>query len=85
MSEQQSTSQRHPMVPGCRCGAAWPGNTVCHCSRCHTTFTTAGNFDRHRRDGTCLPPDACGLELKNRAGYTVWGMPGRDDEATDAA
>lgn len=68
------------MTPGCRCGAAWGGLVTSHCGACHHTFTTVGNFDRHRRDGGCLVPTECGFEVKQRAGYTAWGMPGREDD-----
>lgn len=66
------------------CGGTWSALGAAHCATCHTTFSTAGNFDRHRTsarkaDG-CLPPASDGFVLNSRG---TWGLPGRDDE--DAA
>lgn len=49
--------------------------SVAHCSACHETFSTAGNFDKHRRGGKCLLPDA-GIGMVKRDG--IWRKP-RDE------
>lgn len=60
----------------CRCGARWVGDAVAHCAgSCHVSFTTAGNFARHRRDGRCLHPADAGLVSHQRAGYVAYGQP----------
>jgi len=52
-----------------------------HCARCHTTFTTVSNFDRHR-PGTCLPPTEIGLVVLRKHGDTpIWGQPGLPENA----
>lgn len=63
------------------CDARWGGFNTAHCASCHVTFSTVGNFDRHRRGGECLDPlsltDREGRPqpmVKNRHGY--WGQPG---------
>lgn len=67
---------------GCRCGATWGGGSQAHCAACHRTFSTVGNFDRHRltrNDGEriCVDPGKRGLVPGGRA-TTVWMQPGRD-------
>jgi hypothetical protein len=46
---------------------------------CHQTFTTVGNFDRHRsakgEHGSCRPPAEVGLHLIERPGYQAWSEP----------
>jgi hypothetical protein len=62
---------------GCaRCESRWDGLRTAHCSACHETFTTPGVFDKHRRDGNCLPPQEAGLVLTRRA-YPCWTTPSR--------
>lgn len=54
------------------CSARWTGERICHCSRCHLTFTSVGPFDAHQRWNyqteparvKCLTPD----ELRDK-GY----------------
>lgn len=36
------------------CGADWNGHAICHCTRCHLTFTSIGPFDAHHVGGRCL-------------------------------
>ena len=40
-----------------QCQAQWTGERTGHCTRCHRTFTTLGNFDAHlqleRGPGIC--------------------------------
>jgi len=61
---------------GCaRCESRWDGLNTAHCCACHQTFTTPGVFDKHRRDGKCLPPQEAGLVLTRRA-YRCWATPG---------
>lgn len=75
------------MTTCCRCSGKWGGLKTAHCSACHNTFSTPGNFDRHRT-GThpggrwCLPPAEVGLVDAGRA-YPCWGQPGRDEELPD--
>jgi hypothetical protein len=52
------------------CDARWSGNRICHCARCHLTFTGGGGFDAHMvvlpdtgGRTRCLTPD----ELRARA------------------
>lgn len=62
---------------GCaRCESRWDGLNTAHCGACHETFTTPGVFDKHRRNGKCLPPPDAGLVLASR-GYSCWTTPGR--------
>jgi hypothetical protein len=60
------------------CGAVWNGTAAAHCGGCHETFSTVGNFDKHRRNGTCLDPVAAGLHLNTTRGYPVWMGPLRE-------
>lgn len=60
----------------CRvCAARWGGLNTSHCMRCHATFSTVANFDRHQRGGECLEPAEVGLVLNGRS-YACWGQPG---------
>lgn len=62
-----------------KCPAEWTGLKAAHCAACHITFSTPGNFDRHR-PGECLPPESVGLVvLRKYENTSVWGQPGRDD------
>lgn len=60
------------------CTSTWGGLTRAHCSGCHLTFSTAGNFDKHRRSdseyGHCLPPAT--VDLAESEG--LWRSPGRE-------
>jgi hypothetical protein len=69
---------------GCgRCGVRWSGMLTSHCAGCHLTFSGAGPFDRHRRNGTCLPPETVGLSLIPGRAYPCWGTV--DTDATEVA
>jgi len=57
-------------------GAVWA-----QCPSCRYVFTTVTNFDRHRKDGRCVHPDAAGLVLNKRG---MWSRPG-SRKFTDAA
>ncbi|WP_459682130.1 FDXHR family putative zinc-binding protein [Rhodococcus sp. no. 34] len=57
------------------CAATWTGLTTCHCSNCHTTFTSPSAFDQHRRRNHCLHPTAAGLTQMPRQ-FTAYGWPG---------
>ena len=62
---------------GCaHCESRWDGLKTAHCAACHETFTTPGVFDKHRRNGHCLPPPDAGLLLTARA-YRSWTTPSR--------
>lgn len=61
-----------------RCTRRWTGTSAAHCTACHVTFTGITNFDRHRSEGRCRPPEVVGLVEKVRAGYTAWGRPADD-------
>jgi hypothetical protein len=64
---------------GCtHCESRWDGLKTAHCSACHETFTTPGVFDKHRREGNCLPPQEAGLVLTSRA-YRCWATPRRPE------
>jgi hypothetical protein len=62
-----------------KCPNRWAGTSTAHCGACHNTFTAVGGFDRHRRNGACVPPASVGMVARERPGYVVWGMPA--DEA----
>lgn len=60
------------MAHTCRgCDYEWNGFRQAHCSSCHLTFSTPGNFDEHRspvRGGShrgpmnkCIDPETVGL------------------------
>lgn len=68
-----------------RCPVVLPeGGKAAHCTVCHETFTTAANFDRHRRGQAatrvCLDPASVGLVRVQRKGFPAWSMPGREEE-----
>jgi hypothetical protein len=63
------------MIQANCCGARWTGLGAAHCSACHHTFTSAGAFDRHRRNGKCLPPETIGLVKADRD-WPGWSWPG---------
>ena len=46
-----------------------PTPSQAHCSVCHLTFGGVGGFDRHRRDGQCLTPEAIGYHRDDRGVY----------------
>lgn len=54
------------------CDAAWTGAKIAHCAACHETFTTPGNFDKHRNPrgehGSCQNPAKVGL-VRGKRGY----------------
>lgn len=43
------------------CTTTWAGVTAAHCANCHQTFGGVRSFDRHRKAGTCHPPETVGL------------------------
>lgn len=65
------------MTGSCNCGARWGGLRTCHCSRCHLTFSTVGNFDRHQRGGKCLHPSEVGLVERGwpSGNQEIWQKP----------
>ncbi len=69
----------------CRhCDTTWTGLRIAHCAKCHRTFTTPANFDKHRAGsrtlsvvaGECHDPSLNGLVENDRG---QWAAPGRDD------
>lgn len=48
-----------------------PRGPQCRCGGCGLMFANLSNFDGHRKDYQCLPPEAVGFELRNG----VWGTP----------
>ncbi len=72
----RQTTERPPLPWACTCGARWSGASTAHCGACHHTFTGVSAFDQHRRHGECVYPPAAGLVLRDRTGYTAWGLPG---------
>lgn len=68
-----------PPLGGChRCGAAWHAMGAAHCTACCRHFSTARNFDRHRRSGQCIDPATTGLV--NDGG--VWREPSNPNRWT---
>lgn len=63
-----------PLPHSCgKCEARWGGFKTCHCSGCHETFSTPGNFDRHRERGVkCKTGQESGLVVHSRGSYNVW-------------
>jgi hypothetical protein len=55
---------------------AWVGTGKAHCARCCQTFSTPGNFDKHRVKGFCTDPLDVGLKLNQRQ---VWITEGEVD------
>jgi hypothetical protein len=84
---ERTEPQPYENLPfGDRCGARWAGTTTCHCggkTGCHRTFSGASTFDRHRRGGQCLDPEAAGLALLAGRAYACWGYPVVASEASD--
>lgn len=54
-----------PCLPSC----IKPSPAQAHCGVCHTTFGGISGFDRHRRDGQCLTPEAIGYTPDTRGVY----------------
>lgn len=54
------------------CSSKWGGLKTAHCARCHETFTTPANFDRHQHYGKCKPPQNRGLVIGPRG---LWQEP----------
>jgi hypothetical protein len=86
-----SRSDRPPGLVECRCGAAWTGAKVEHCTACHATFssTIAGDWHRVGKHAVTTGFDRrrCLTEAElvehpkltprtNGFGTTVWGQPG---------
>lgn len=53
------------------CTTTWTGGGIAHCARCHRTFTTVANFDRHRAGGQCADPASRGLVRNGRGQWTT--------------
>lgn len=74
----------------CRgCTNWWTGSSAHHCNSCHATFTTIGNFDKHRSGGYeegrhCVDPATVGLVPAKRMWPNVWSAPGKDEDAESA-
>lgn len=52
--------------PSCRCGAVWSGVARAHCTGCHYTYNSVGQFDRHRSATTgCIPLDTLGFVVED--------------------
>ena len=72
-----------PPIPGNRhrcadCQPLNPGSKMAHCSICHVTFSTVGNFDRHNPSYSgCAHPAAVGL-VPSRRSPGAWCQPGRE-------
>lgn len=50
------------------------GHQTSGCRKCGEVFTSLTGFDKHQRDGQCLPPGQAGLvQHANRR----WSLPGR--------
>lgn len=60
-----------------KCTAGWTPGRKCHCAGCCENFSTVGNFDKHRRNGECIPPVEAGLVLNTKRG--VYTAPGETD------
>lgn len=71
----------------CSCGNTWTGQRSAHCARCHVTFSTVANFDRHiigtGPTATHKLPTDVGLTL-NRGGYWSAPMSARQRARLDA-
>jgi hypothetical protein len=67
---------------GCAgCTQSWGGLKRAHCAACHETFSTPNNFDRHRRNFTCLAPEDVGLV---HDGEGIWQLPARPAVPADS-
>lgn len=64
------------------CPDRWSTLRQAHCSGCCRTFTTVGNFDRHRRDGQCRHPLTVGLVQRPDG---LWSAPAPDPTQRDMA
>lgn len=68
------------------CSKRWTGLNMAHCASCCETFSTVGNFDKHRSGkmvgdrrmfaGQCLKPAEAGLVQNSRG---TWITPGEKD------
>ncbi len=60
----------------CRqCGKDWSGLKMCHCSRCHRTFSTLAVFDAHQPASTgwdCQDPAKNKFVTDDRG---IWKYP----------
>ncbi len=67
---------------GCACGARWAGLKTCHCTACHSTFSTVTAFDKHRVGSHaddrrhCVDPARTGLIDAGRD-YPCWAQARR--------
>ena len=48
-----------------------PSPSQAHCGACHVTFGGITGFDRHRRHGQCLTPEAIGHTDNGRGVYRL--------------
>jgi hypothetical protein len=55
----------------CTTTCVQPSPSQAHCAAdgCHITFGAVSGFDRHRRDGQCLTPEAIGYSADARGVY----------------
>lgn len=53
------------------CQAEWTGGAPAHCRSCHRTFGTTKLFDLHRRNHTCLHPEAVEMVLDDKG---IWRL-----------
>lgn len=54
------------------CVAPSPSQAHCGGAGCHITFGGVTGFDKHRKDGRCLPPASIGLVAD---AHGVWRKP----------
>ena len=64
------------MTHSAACTLGWQPTRKCHCASCCENFSTVTNFDKHRRNGECVPPAEAGLQQNKRG---VWTAPGETD------
>lgn len=50
-----------------------------HCSVCHRTFGGVHGFDRHRKNGQCVPPETIGYVERD----SVWREPMDHDKVAE--
>ncbi len=55
------------------------GRKTSGCAGCGEVFTALAGFDKHRRKGTCVPPERAGL-VKRANGR--WSLPGKSPATT---
>jgi hypothetical protein len=55
----------------------------CLCPTCGEVFSTASNFDKHRKGDNavgrhCIDPKMAGMLIRESNAGTFWAMPGRE-------